>query len=294
MQANSEIRALLQLLDDPETEVYQVVSEKLLHYGQAAVPHLEYYWESVPDGFARRRAEELIGRVNFLALKQEFAEWLGKKSPDLLRGAALVAKVQYPGLDVGALLVQFDKIKKDVWLELNAYMTALEQVNVLNTMIFKYYKFQGHDVASRVPGHFFLNDLLAGKHGNAYSIGILYLALCEALDIPLFAVDIPRQFIFAYIDMVHNYLYPHDEGEHRVRFFLDPATGMLYTQKDVDAYLDKLNVSDRQTLFLPMTSKRIIYKMMEELALCYSYKKEGAKADELHELMQMLVGPEAL
>ena len=289
MQASNEIRALLQLLDDPEPEVYQVVAEKLLHYGQVVVPFLEGYWENIPDGFARNRAEELIGRVNFLALHRELAVWAAQKKPNLIRGAALVAKFQYPGLDVDRVLLQFDKIKKDVWLELNAYMTALEQVNVINTMIFKYYKYHGHDLSERNLGHFFVNDLLATKHGNAYSIGVIYLALCEALDVPLFAVDIPRQFIFAYIDLVHNYLYPHDEGEQKIRFFLDPATGVLYTQNDVDVYLDKIHAVDRSTFFHPLPTKRIIFKMMEELALCFRYKKEDSRADELVELMQILL-----
>jgi hypothetical protein len=74
----------------------------------------------------------------------------------------------------------------------------------------------------------------------------------------------------------------------RPQFYVDPMSGMTFSQKDVDVYLKKINARDRDSYFLPMLNKRIIYKMMEELCLCYRYRREEDKAEDIQQLMHLL------
>lgn len=288
MQPNKEIKALLHLIDDPDDEVFDTVAEKLLHYGREIIPNLEQLWEVTIDQNVQERIEHLIHRVHFQDLQEEFYEWSHSKQPELLRGAILIAKYQFPDLNVPAILTQFDQIRRNIWLELNNYLTPLEQVNVFNSILYNYYKLQGHELTERDPKYFFINQVLESKQGNAYSLGVLYLALCELLDIPIFAVDVPRQFVFAYIDTLHHF-YNTDEGVQQIQFFVDPMNGMVYTQKDVDTYLRKINAHNKEEYFLPQLSKRIIFKMLEELNLCFKYKREEQKAEEIQQLMNILI-----
>jgi hypothetical protein len=289
MQQNKEISALLQLIDDPDDEVFDTVAEKLLHYGKDIIPNLEQLWEVTIDESLQERIELLIHRVHFQDLQQEMMEWSSSKNPELLRGAIIVAKYQFPDLNVPAILSQFDQMRRNIWLELNNYLTPLEQVNVFNSILYNYYKLQGHELTERDPKYFFINQVIESKQGNAYSIGVLYLALCELLDIPIFAVDVPRQFVFAYIDTLHNFFSPDTDPVQQIQFFVDPISGMVYTQKDVDTYLRKINAMDRESYFAPLNTKRVIFKMLEELALCYRYKREEQKAEEIQELMKLLI-----
>lgn len=289
MRENKEISALLRLIDDPDDEVYDTVSEKILHYGKEIIPSLEDLWEHTSDHNVQERIEELIHRVHFQDLQHEFLEWSNSKHPELLRGAILVAKYQFPDLNIPSVLAQFDQIRRNIWLELNNYLTPLEQVNVFNSILYNYYKLQGHELTEREPKYFFINQVLESHHGNAYTLGVLFLALCELLDIPVFAVDVPRQFIFAYIDTLHHFFTHDDEGVQQIQFFIDPLNGMVYTQKDVDTYLKKINANDRDAYFTPLLAKRVIFKMLEELALCYRYKREEQKAEEIQQLMNILV-----
>ena len=288
MPSNKEITALLRLIDDPDDEVYDTVASQLLNYGKEIIPKLEQLWEVTGDESVQERIELLIHRVHFNDLQQEFMEWSRSPQPELLRGAILLARFQFPDMNVPAILNQFDQMKRNVWLELNSYLTALEQVNVLNSILYNYYKLQGHELTERDPKFFFINQVLESKQGNPYSIGILFLALCEMLDIPIFAVDVPRQFIFAYIDTLHSFLSIDKEGIQQIQFYIDPISGMVYTQQDVDTYLRKINAHEKERYFTPLVTKRIIYKMMEELALCYRYRREDQKADEIQQLMQLL------
>jgi hypothetical protein len=293
MKHNKEISALLRLIDDPDDEVFDTVAEKLLHYGREIIPNLEQLWEVTIDESVQERIEHLIHRVHYQDLQQEFYEWSHSKQPELLRGAILVAKYQFPELNIPTILSQFDKIRRNIWLELNNYLTPLEQVNVFNSILYNYYKLQGHELTEREPKYFFINQVLESKQGNAFSIGVLYLALCELLDIHIFAVDLPRQFVFAYIDTLHNFFSPDDEGVQQIQFYIDPTNGMVYTQKDVNAYLRKINANDRDQYFVPLLATRVIYRMLEELSLCYRYRREEQKAEEIQELMRIVVGQNA-
>ena len=290
MPTNNEINALLTLVDDPDNEVFDTVAEKLLNYGRDIIPKLEQLWEVTIDESVQERIEYLIHRVHFQDLQKDFFEWGNSRQPELLRGAILVAKYQFPDMNVPAILKQFDQIRRNIWLELNNYLTPLEQINVFNSILYNYYKLQGHELTERDPKYFFINQVLESKQGNTYSIGVLYLALCELLDIPIFAVDIPRQFVFAFIDSLQPF-YSSDEPVQQIQFFVDPLNGMVYTQKDVDVYLRKINATEKEKYFSPLQTKQVIYKMLEELNLCYKYKREEQKADEIAQLMSLLVAP---
>jgi regulator of sirC expression with transglutaminase-like and TPR domain len=288
MEPDREIIALLTLADDPDNEVYETVAEKLLHYGKVIIPRLEQLWETTANEVLQERMELLIHRVHFNDLQQEFREWSLQSRPEILRGAILVAKYRFPDLNVAAILTQFEQIRKNVWLELNNYLSPLEQINVLNSMLYNYFKLQGHELTERDTKHFCINQVLESKQGNAYSIGVLYLAICNILDIPVFAIDIPRQFIFAYIDTLHSFFSRSELGVQQIQFYIDPTSGMAYTQSDIEMYLRKINAQSQPNFYEPLSTKKVIYKMLEEMSQCYRYAGDQHHADELQYLMKMI------
>lgn len=288
MQQNRQINALLQLIDDPDGEVFNTVSTELLRYGKSIIPSLEHLWERAENGEVQERIEHLIHRMHFQDLQAEFIQWLRSPRPDLLKGAILIAKYRFPDLKVSAILQQFDQLRRNIWLELNNYLTPLEQMNVFNSILYNYYKLQGHELTERQLEHFFINQVLDNRQGNTYTIGILFLSLCELLDIPVFAVNIPRQFIFAYIDTLHHFFSHEEEGIRQIQFYIDPLNGIVYTQQDVDTYLKKINALNRGHYFTPLTTRFIIQKMLEDLALCYQYKQEEQQAEEIQQLIRLI------
>ena len=46
MDKNREIEALLQLIDDPDIEVFTTVEDRLLSYGAPVIPNLENLWDN--------------------------------------------------------------------------------------------------------------------------------------------------------------------------------------------------------------------------------------------------------
>ena len=46
MQENKEILALFHLIDDPDQEVFDSVSHRIVSYGRGIIPNLENLWEN--------------------------------------------------------------------------------------------------------------------------------------------------------------------------------------------------------------------------------------------------------
>jgi len=224
----------------------------------------------------------------FTELQEELMDWMKDGERSLLKGALVIAKFRYPELDIVALLNLFDQIKRNVWLELNVYLTPLEQINVINGILYNYYKMTGKEITERDSNLFFVNRTLESKQGNAYSIGIIYLALCELLDIPVFAIDLPKQFVLAYFDSLFPFQSPNSEPVQTLQFYIDPVNGMVYTQNDVNLYLKKLKVAHEPHFFEPMDSRQVLLRMLDELAQSYEYTNEQEKAVEIQQLMGIL------
>ena len=72
MQETKELNALLSLIDDPDTEVYESVSGKLMDYGKPIIPNLEHLWENQPDERVQERIEFIIKRLQLAELSNDF------------------------------------------------------------------------------------------------------------------------------------------------------------------------------------------------------------------------------
>ncbi|HEY0059440.1 MAG TPA: transglutaminase family protein, partial [Flavisolibacter sp.] len=182
MRDNKEISALLTLIDDPDDEVFGVVSEKIVGYGKSIIPNLEHLWENTVDEELQERIELLIHRLHFTDLKEDFRQWNVSGHHDLMLGSLLVAKFQYPDLATAPVLLEIEKLRRNIWLELNNYLTPLEQVRVVTGILYGYFGLKGSEVVHANINEFFLHKVLESKRGNQVGNALLYLILCDLLD----------------------------------------------------------------------------------------------------------------
>ncbi|MFN5023379.1 MAG: transglutaminase family protein, partial [Chitinophagaceae bacterium] len=169
-----EIQALFKLIDDPDEEVYSTISNRILHYGSPIIPDLEHLWESTLDEVSLERIEMMIYQLRLQDLKEALIAWKSKEAPSLFEGALLVTKFHYPEMNLDNLRNQLEKIRRNIWLELNNYLTPLEQANVLRNILFSYYQIKGAEVNYEKPEAFLIAAPLLSKNGNAFSNAILY------------------------------------------------------------------------------------------------------------------------
>lgn len=280
-----EITALLQLVDDPDNEIFETVANRLITYGKDIIPRLENLWENSPNSEVLARIEHLIHRVHFQDLYQELSQWTKEKEPSLLSFAILISKYLFPDLDVELIHSEINQIKKSIWLELNNYLSPLEQVHIINSILFNYYKFKGEENVNTDVCLFCLNYLLDTKKGNSFSLGLLFLIICESLDIPIFGIDLPRQFILGYFDSLYHFMNPDRSPVQSIQFYIDPVDGMIYTHNDVMTYLQKINAASFDHHHLPLSSLEIGEKLLKELANTFVIHHQKIKAEEINQLL---------
>ena len=287
MIENKEISALLHLIDDPDEEVFNTVTEKIVSFGKIIIPNLEHLWENTVDEELQERIEAIIHKLHFRDLVADFTAWKDNDG-DILQGALLIARYQYPDMLLSAVMQEIEKMRRNIWLELNSYLTPLEQVNVVSGILYNYFKIKGGEVSYDNPDDFFINKLVEGKKGNAISNGILYIAICELLDIPVRAVNIPRQFILGYFDVDYSHPNPKDRVGTKTNFYIDPLNGQIYTHKDVENYFKRISVPPTPSYFKPLSNKRIIQHLLEELSKCFDDNKNRYKQNDLLYLSGLL------
>ena len=287
MENNTEIKALFHLIDDPDEEVFDAVSEKIVNYGKPIIPNLEHLWETTPDEGIQTRIELLIHRLHYRDLSEDIRQWSLSGHHDLMLGALLVCKFQYPDLTTTPVMQEIEKVRRNIWLELNNYLTPLEQVNIVTSILYSYYGLKGGETNYKESNEFLLHKTLEAKRGNQISNGILYLLLCELLDIPIKAINIPKQFIVAYFKPGYS-----EENLpnplHKIEFFIDPTTGQVFTHQDVDSYFKRISVPPAGSYFRPQSNKRVIQQLLQEFGKCFDDEKEIYKQKELMELAQLL------
>jgi len=287
MEESKEISALFHLIDDPDEEVFDAVSKKIVDYGKPIIPNLEHLWETNPSEDVQNRIELLIHRLHYRDLTEDFHQWSISGHHDLMLGALLVSKFQYPELSTTPVLQEIEKVRRNIWLELNNYLTPLEQINIVTSILYSYYGLKGGETNYMESNEFLLHKVLEAKRGNQISNGILYLILCELLDIPVKAIGVPKQFVIAYFKPGYS-----EENLpnpiNKIEFFIDPTSGQVFTHKDVESYFKRIAVPATGTYFKPQTNKRIIQQLLEEMAKCFDDDKNRYKQTELIDLARLL------
>ncbi|MDQ2720794.1 MAG: transglutaminase-like domain-containing protein [Bacteroidota bacterium] len=287
MLENKEISALFHLIDDPDEEVFSTVTERIISHGRAIIPNLEYLWENSPDENIQERIEMIIHKLHFRDLTEDFTNWKNGTC-ELLQGALLISKYCYPEMMATTTLQEIEKIRRNIWLELNSYLTPMEQVNVISGILYSYYKLKGNEVSYDLSDDFLITKLIENKKGNAINNGILYLILCEMLDIPVKAINIPKQFILGYFDVDYDFPNPSKQKSEKINFYIDPLNGQIYSHKDVENYFKRISVPSTPSYYRQLNNVRIIQYMLEEFSKCFIDTGNAYKKNDLLFLSKLL------
>ncbi len=283
-----QLNLLIHLLDDPDQEAFQQVSHEILTLGLPAVEPLEEAWFNTSDQLTRERIEEIVHSIQYDSLYSELATWAVSGGHDLLRGFIIACRFQYPTLDEEKLLSDLNKLTRCVWLELNDNLTSLEKIKVLNHVLFSMYEITGEITDTRVPEHYFLNNLMQSKHGNAVSIGILYIIIAQKLKLPIKGVDLTGNFIACFTHTPTEFKDGY-KPVNEVKFYINPfASGAVFTRKEIMLYLDKAGIEPTPNCFKPADNIAVLKRWCRDLMHAYLETGMKDKARELKSFMKIL------
>lgn len=290
MIPESELNALVKLLHDPDEAIYNQVKSRLLELGPDVIPSLESAWESLSiDIEVQHRIEELIHEINFNSTKVELQSWIEGGSDNLLRGAIIVSKYQYPDLDEGKILSRMAQIKQDIWIELNDDLTPLEITRVINHILFDIHKFSGNKKDFHAPQNSYINNVLDTHKGNPLSLSIIYSHIAQLLDLPIKGVNLPSHFVLGYQDELGTMKIANPEEEfHGVLFYINPfSRGTIFNKQEITSFLKQIELEPKKEFYSTCSNTEMVKRTITNLI--YSYEKLGYpdKVEELKELINL-------
>lgn len=279
-----EIKSLIKLLDDPDSEIFEHIHEKLLSYGSEAVGYLESAWEQAFDPILQDRIANLVHEIQFGIVKDELRLWCQSGSFDLLQGVLTVNKYQYPDLDEQKVINQIEAIKRDIWQQMMYEASPAEQVKLINHVFYNIYGFSGNTSNHQDPQNSYLNQVLETKKGNQISLAIIYSIIAQKLDIPVYGVNLPQHFILAYVDESME-----TEFEGGILFYINAFNrGVMFGRRDVDMFLKTLKLRAEKQFYEPCSNTDIIRRILRNLISAYENLGSAEKVAELNELLEIV------
>ncbi len=272
-----KIEALVKLLDDPDESIYTEVKYQLLLLGPVALPYLESAWDSAMNNLFLQRTEEIIEEIKFNFLIQELKAWKENKQDDLLYAIWLITSFQYPEISYEFLNKQLELIKKDIWLELTEDLTSIEEVRIINHILYEVHQFNGNLANYFAVQNNYLHYVLENKKGNTVSLGILYLLIAQKLKLPIFGVSIPDYLILSYINGDANlYDASFQSLDDAILFYINPfSKGILLQKEDISGFLEQIQTPSRESFFAPCSNIEIVQKLLNSIA--ESHEQNGNK-----------------
>jgi regulator of sirC expression with transglutaminase-like and TPR domain len=284
MENSKEISALVKLLDDPDPEIYEHIEKRLLEYGSEVVHFLENAWEQSLDSLLQERIEKIVHKIKFSSVKEDLNLWYQSGAFDLLQGALVINRYQYPDLDEQKIILQIEEIKREIWMGLQYEMSSIEKIKLINHIFYNVYGFSGNTKNHHDPQNSYINQVLESKKGNQISLAIIYCTIAQKLDIPVYGVNLPQHFILGYIDESKR-----EEHEFGVLFYINAFNkGAIFGKHDVDQFLRQLNLDPLPGFYAPCSNVEIIRRIIRNLISAYENLGSKEKVEELKELQDIL------
>ena len=278
--AETEMRALLQLISDEDESIWKPVRRKLLELGDGALSGLMAAADDA-NPLVSVRARNVLEELNLNALEEQFRA-LSKDEAgavDLEEGIFLLARFAYPGLDPAPYRQTLDDMAKDIRKRLRRAREPDEQVDAVNFHLFEVLGFRGNRDNYYDPGNSYINHVLESKLGIPITLSAIYLFVCRRLGLPVLGIGMPAHFLVSYASPDYH-------------VYIDPfSNGRLLSKHDCLQLLASFGFNFREEYLQPSNDLEILTRIMRNLSQVYANGGEEHRASRLNRFLEILENP---
>lgn len=270
----NEIISLLKLLEDPDKKVFEAVKEKIMQDSEFFKIYLENYHSLSSNLIAIQRSEEILDEIFLQRFFEELKKFLTDQNSHLSQGAFLFETYFNRDLDKNQIEAYFDEVLRAVWIEINENLTAFEKINVLNEVIFNKLKFKRAPLSWNKLEMFNIATCLSHKKLTPVTAAMLYLMLCEQLEIPLYPLNFPSLSIIGFYGKDLEII-PDTDSHKGIMFcifpYMDakpigiPNVKKMLSDFSFDYDVDNLNVMSYKEYLLEFFKLRIDFMKKNEI-----------------------------
>ena len=272
--AETEIKALIRLLDDPDESVYKAVRKKIIAYGANILPDLTKAWQDAKaagngNALLLSRFGKIVPQLQNNLLVGLIDEWKDN-ARDLRHIAWLVSRFESFSLDKQKFDDALDALRDMIPAYGTGNFTPLEQIRIFNNSFYRKMGFKSvpiHDYYN--PINCSPNHVINSKTGNPVSLALIYMILAKEVGLPVYGVNLPKNFILAYSD-----------DKHKVDFYINPmSNGVVFERTEIDRFLQDINLKPEQQFYAPCDALTIIKRLLCRLELSYRNNKDTGRSD---------------
>ncbi|GAB7087257.1 transglutaminase family protein [Marinifilum fragile] len=278
----NKLTALLSLLDDPTPEIYKRIENELINLPVSAIPQLEDYWLDSKSTLLQERLEQVINKIQFIHVKNELITWGKTDSQNLIEGAILVNKSYNPNLITDSIRKEIDKIKKDVWLELNDHLTALEKIKILNHFFYNIYNYQALSPNQPTNWDGDIGTVLSQKQGNYIIISIIYAGIAQELGIPVYGINLTDSVLLCYVDK-------NASNKEEILFYINPIDrGKVFGRAELQFVIESKKIVNRPKYYKATNNSTLIKRLVKHNISVYKKLKLNTLVPNFKELYKSI------
>ncbi|MFO7880430.1 MAG: transglutaminase family protein [Bacteroidota bacterium] len=288
---DSEVKALINLLDDPDESIFENVNAKLLGAGEDILPLLEARYGLDDNPIMNERLEKLMEDLKNQNFFTDFRSWWHNENEgQLLHGLFYVNSLYYPDTGFYEFKEKMEKLRRKIWLEMKENQTGFEAIKIMNRYIYIVSGFgvqssKQKDTAGLFPEYIFTN-----RKVSPFPFVGLYCLIADSLDLPVFPVYLPGLLVMAYKNKeVARAAY--GEESSGVLFYINPYdAGSFLGRKALDYVVEQREIPAEPEHFTPVSYRKFIHKYLRYLWDLNVFSPDNKAYDRLEEMLMIVRG----
>jgi len=280
--------SLIKLLDDPDQMVFEAVSRKIQQLGPELLPDLESAAKQAMSPILHERIEQCIKLLQHDQLKTDLSAWINSPSPRMIDGAWLMTRYQFPDIGKEQFSLLIKPLRDEIWLEISDTLTAIENIRIMNTLLYAKNRVHLNESHPDSPGNNFINRVIETGKANEHSLNLLYATIAQELGLPVFFVEMPAYPILAYIDTP---TVPEEIGTpvlYDVLFYINPTDGgSLHSRNDITNFLIKQSLPIEPIYYKPRTNPEFVRICLKRLASDYELSGSEIRYLQVQDLLTL-------
>ncbi len=290
MKENTELQALLYLLEDPDPEIFRQIKQRFFQYGDRASKALNEHLVENRDPLVHKRVAELTHEMHYQVLVDRYKYWIESSHSSLLEGLSIITSYRFHELDVDNLKAGVRAIKKDIWDAFGNNLSPAQAIHALNEVFFHRYGFEVQPSSQLEESDLFFHETLINRTGCLTTIGLLYAAIAAELNLPIYIVAVPeKQFLLAYMSQFYDSTRDFKDYPIDAHFFIDPASfGSTYVRAEAyKKFVKNAGPKQMSDCLYPLSNVESVQLLLEEMASFYKKKDLESNYEEVLNLLRI-------
>lgn len=196
---------------------------------------------------------------------------LADEEVPLLRSALLIARDEYPDLDVAACEAQIDAHAEALRDAVAAIDEAPLKMQAINRHLFEDLGFAGNHAEYYDPRNSYLNDVLARRLGNPISLAVVLIEVARRLGVALEGVSFPGHFLVSLpVDDGMLVMDPFNRGR--------PLSADELRQRAQPHFGEPVPDEALMRILVPASPRAILVRMLRNLHALYAERGDWPQA----------------